>query len=169
MLALHPISVLLLALAAGGAPPGAPTLDWQQRRGWINVKEHGAKGDGVADDAPAINAVLRNMSSGSVLYLPPGTYRLTQTLVAGTWNMSAAPGLTQGWIGGQMLGHGQATELRWDGAVDGKMFWSHGVGYWRYEGLWWNGQRKAGIGVYHMSNTVYETEVLHVAPCPPAM
>ena len=46
--------------------------------GVYNVMAYGAKGDGVADDAPAIqNAVNAAKSAGGgVVYLPAGTYRL---------------------------------------------------------------------------------------------
>jgi hypothetical protein len=84
-----------------------------------------------------------------------------RTLVAGTQNMTAAPGLTQGWLGGQMIGHGAATQLVWGGARDGNMFWSHGLSVFRFTGLHWNGTGVAGIAHYHMSDTVYETEDVH--------
>ncbi|HYE07660.1 MAG TPA: glycosyl hydrolase family 28-related protein [Planctomycetota bacterium] len=47
----------------------------------INVKDHGAIGDGVADDASAINAaiVLAATSTKAVL-LPPGTYKVGTTI-----------------------------------------------------------------------------------------
>jgi Pectate lyase superfamily protein len=53
----------------------------------INVKEFGAKGDGIADDTAAIQAVL-NMMPGTTspdtatptIWVPPGLYRLTTTV-----------------------------------------------------------------------------------------
>ena len=41
------------------------------------------------------------------------------------------------------------------------MFWSHGVGYWSYVGIHWDGQGRAGIGVYHNSDTLYESDIEH--------
>src|SRR5207245_7634025 len=44
----------------------------------FNPKAYGAKGDGVADDAPAINAALAAVpAAGGVLELSPGVYRIT--------------------------------------------------------------------------------------------
>jgi hypothetical protein len=72
---------LLLALALAGTlaltghsqqpvkgPPGKPVTG--------NVRDHGAMGDGVADDTAAIEAALQ---AGSVTF-PRGTYRVTKTI-----------------------------------------------------------------------------------------
>lgn len=47
-----------------------------------NVKDYGALGDGVTDDAPAIQSVLdKALSSGGIkVYIPSGTYVLKSTL-----------------------------------------------------------------------------------------
>lgn len=50
-------------------------------RGWINVKEHEAAGDGVSDDAPAIRAALAAASAGDVVFIPAGTYLLGEATV----------------------------------------------------------------------------------------
>lgn len=43
--------------------------------GWTNVKDHGAVGDGIADDTTAITTAIAALpSTGAVLYFPPGTY-----------------------------------------------------------------------------------------------
>ncbi len=64
----------LLALLA------APVL--QTRPGSFNVKDFGARGDGVADDTPAIqkaiNAAAANPGGGNVVF-PKGTYLLNST------------------------------------------------------------------------------------------
>ena len=42
-----------------------------------NVKNYGAKGDGVTDDAPAINALITSIAAnGGTLFFPNGNYRL---------------------------------------------------------------------------------------------
>jgi parallel beta-helix repeat protein len=49
---------------------------------WHNVYEHGAKGDGLADDADAFQQLLnRAVADGAaVLYIPRGTYKLGRML-----------------------------------------------------------------------------------------
>ncbi len=46
---------------------------------WINVKDFGAKGDGVSDDTAAIQTAL-NSADGSNVVFPAGTYRITSAL-----------------------------------------------------------------------------------------
>lgn len=46
----------------------------------VNVRDLGAKGDGVADDAAALEAGLKQASPGGVLLLPPGTYAVSRTI-----------------------------------------------------------------------------------------
>ena len=75
---------------AGPNIPGLPELNWEQRSDWLNVKTGmtgigpTAVGDGVADDTAALqaafDAVRGKGSRFSTVYLPPGTYRITQTL-----------------------------------------------------------------------------------------
>lgn len=54
----------------------------------VSVKDYGARGDGVTDDAAAIQAALDSVpAGGGTVYLPPGDYRIGTTLaitVSGT-------------------------------------------------------------------------------------
>ena len=45
----------------------------------VNVRDFGAKGDGIADDTRAINAAIRAANDGLVEF-PRGTYRITKTI-----------------------------------------------------------------------------------------
>lgn len=45
-----------------------------------SVKDYGAIGDGQHDDAAAIQMALNNAPSGSVVYVPPGVYRIKQSI-----------------------------------------------------------------------------------------
>ncbi|MBU0606591.1 MAG: hypothetical protein KKI08_01840, partial [Armatimonadetes bacterium] len=144
---------LFLISAAAHAATDIPSLNWQERSDWINVKTDvtpAAVGDGVADDTAAIQAALDNPANPKSIYLPPGTYRLTETLV-----FKGAS------IGNLIVGHGRDTMLVWDGAEGGIMFRSNGIAYSRYEGLSWDGAGKAAVGFDHASDARFETEVRH--------
>lgn len=152
---LRPVAVLLAALSvrALGAGPEIPRLDWTERSDWVNVRTDvtpAARGDGVADDTAAIQAALDSGGAAKAVYLPPGTYRITNTLV-----------LNGPAIGCLVVGHGRDTRLVWDGAPGGRMFWSNGAAYSRYVGLSWDGRGKAAVGFDHAASKRFETEVRH--------
>jgi len=47
-----------------------------------NVKDFGAKGDGISDDILSINMAINNLpKTGGVVYFPPGIYAVSKTLV----------------------------------------------------------------------------------------
>jgi len=138
-----------------------------ERSDWVNVKTDvtpGAVGDGVADDTEAIQKALSKLEDNSarVVYFPPGTYRITQTLSVSNV------------YGGGLFGHGRATVLLWDGAeasepvstkhgasVQGapRMFHSNGFSRNMFFGLTFDGANKAAVGVDHASFSLYETRV----------
>ena len=57
---------------AGADEPFAPT---------VSVKKWGAVGDGMTDDAPAVQHAIDNITSGQTLIFPPGVYMLSKGLV----------------------------------------------------------------------------------------
>jgi len=145
--------VLIATTIAAYAATDIPRLNWQERSDWINVKTDvtpAAVGDGIADDTAALQAALDNPANPKSIYLPPGTYRLTQTLV-----------FTGPSIGNLIVGHGRDTKLVWDGAEGGIMFRSNGIAYSRYEGISWDGAGKASVGFDHASDCRFETEIRH--------
>src|SRR5690348_426174 len=90
---------------------------------WKNVKtDFGAMGDGVTNDAPAINAAILAMhvsaaDSFSVLYFPAGTYLINDSL----YN----PG--NGYDGMTIVGEDPATTIiNWGGPAGGTMFYLTG-------------------------------------------
>jgi len=54
----------------------------------VNVKDFGAVGDGVTDDAGSIQAALDSLSSGGELFFPSGVYKIT-SVVAATFDNGA--------------------------------------------------------------------------------
>jgi len=89
----------------------------------VNVKDHGAVGDGVNDDATGIANAISTLSSGGILYFPPGQYLVN----SGTgFNISqaitiqgAGPGASSIRIGSSYTG----TSL-FSGTVDDIQFWN---------------------------------------------
>lgn len=77
--------------AGTGGTPGAKLNDFLNAskslpdkvgRLRIDVKDHGAVGDGVADDStPFANALAAFGASGGILYIPAGTYRVSQQVL----------------------------------------------------------------------------------------
>lgn len=66
---LWPMALLGLATAAFGQPATS-----------VNIRKAGAKGDGIADDAPAIQAAVDASAPGATLFIPSGTYRVGSPL-----------------------------------------------------------------------------------------
>ncbi len=131
-------SDVVLAERGQLAAPPIPVLDWEPRSDWLSVKEFGALGDGKADDTAAIQNALDRMSNGSTVYLPPGKYRITDTLL-----LTRDRRLS----GVMLVGHGRDTWLVWDGEEGGAIFHPNGVAYARYVGLVFDGQGRAGAGM----------------------
>jgi nitrous oxidase accessory protein NosD len=59
-------AVIALAACSSGSRPT------------VNVRDHGAVGDGTADDSAAIAAAVAALKAGSVLHFPAGHYRFAQ-------------------------------------------------------------------------------------------
>lgn len=150
----------LLTPAKAGPAPMIPELAWQERSDWINVKTDvtpRAIGDGLADDTAALQAALDAFTSQSgkpnTIYLPPGTYRITRTLV-----ITRQDGLS-------VIGHGRSTRIAWNGpggsGDDARMIWSNGAPRSRYVGIVWDGRGRAHVGFDHDSKNLFETEIDH--------
>jgi hypothetical protein len=70
------LALLGLMLVVGSASAQAEAVYWPADSGYANVRDFGAKGDGVTDDTEA----LRKAFKQSAVYLPPGIYLVRETL-----------------------------------------------------------------------------------------
>ncbi|TXG77295.1 hypothetical protein E6P97_01820 [Patescibacteria group bacterium] len=94
--------------------------------GWVSVKDYGAVGSGLVDDAPAIQAAINALDvfmagggggvAGGVLYFPPGEYRINSTI-----DIHRFSGIIMGNGTGNSpryaSGPGFASVIRWGGAA----------------------------------------------------
>ena len=108
---------------------------------WLNVKsQYGAYGDGVHDDTyaiqTAINAVGAMANKASVVFLPPGNYRITKTLIVENKRRMGIVGSDPG-----------NTNIIWDGERDGTMMYINGVEHSRFTRTSWLGGNKARIAI----------------------
>lgn len=72
-----------LSIVTPGADPYNLGVGWAKNYVYdyrVNVKDYGAKGDGIADDTQAIAKALAVLeeNGGGILYLPIGTYRASE-------------------------------------------------------------------------------------------
>jgi hypothetical protein len=102
--------------AANGAPRARTMPD--RLNDIINVKDWGAKGDGVTDDSAAIQAAIdyafncRDFAkdiyaSGRMVYLPPGTYWVGNTTIRLTGSSSGVPRYQPGGVTVHFVGAGR--------------------------------------------------------------
>jgi hypothetical protein len=96
-----------LAGPAAAADPGAR----------IDVRQRGARGDGVADDTAAIQAAIDAApADGGMVFLPAGVYRLTRPLeIVDDTAHANRRGLQVVGAGGGASGGGIGCLLHWDG------------------------------------------------------
>jgi hypothetical protein len=75
-------TLLLTALLAGFSAVRAEDVRYPANSGVLNIKSapYNAIGNGVADDTAAFQAALTASAAGNTIYIPNGTYRLTNTL-----------------------------------------------------------------------------------------
>ncbi|MBC7327396.1 right-handed parallel beta-helix repeat-containing protein [bacterium] len=130
-----------------------PSLNWQERSDWINVKTDinpPAKGDGKSDDTIALQKVFSELKDGMVIYFPPGTYVIKNTIEF------RGPA-----VGVSIIGHGRDTRIVWEGEDGGRMVWVNGLAYSTFQGIVWDGNNRAGVGLDFASQLRFNTESLH--------
>lgn len=115
-----------------------PFASWRDLR-----RDHGAVGDGKADDTAALQRGLGELvkhKTACVLYIPSGTYRLTATVRTQREEHTDCQGVT-------VIGEDPSRAiLLWDGPVGGTMFeWD--AWYSKISRLTFNGRGQAGTGL----------------------
>jgi hypothetical protein len=103
---------------------------------WLNIQTaFGAKGDGVTDDTQAFqNALNQLVLKPSVLWVPKGTYVISNTL-----QMTACQQFS-------IIGEDpRNTVIEWNGPSGGTMLDIEGCTWFRLARLGWNGQNMAGV------------------------
>lgn len=133
-----------------------PSLSRTEHSDWINVQTEvspAAVGNGIADDTAALQAALNffdeNAHGAKVVYLPPGTYRITSTLI---WPSS---------VGCNLIGHGRDTIILWDGANNSRMMRSNGGSQSRFDGITWDANNRNTIAVNHNADLRFEASPSH--------
>jgi len=136
--------VLFYTLAFASVPPeeefAGPFPSWRDLR-----RDYGAVGDGQSDDTGALQRALNDLTKherACVLYLPAGTYRLTDTVKTVRKAHTDCQGVA-------VVGEDPArTVLLWDGAAGGTMFqWD--AWYAKISRLAFEGRGKAGTALLY--------------------
>ena len=86
---------LLIPMSIAVGLAAEPLVSYPADSGIIDVRDCGAVGDGVADDTAALQqALTRGVDNHQIVYLPPGTFKVSATL---RWKHDHEDGPSHGW------------------------------------------------------------------------
>ena len=138
-----------------------PELNWVPGSDWINVKQHGVKGDGKTDDTKPLQKLFLELKDGDILYFPPGTYLIQEELRIQKQQKSSEKRL----LGNGFYGHGRSTILRYTGKENGNMIRIYGMLHYRMKGFVLDGGGRASTGILHTNfingKNLFETHLYH--------
>jgi hypothetical protein len=103
--------VLLAGAGAEAQPTSQPAFKLPSDAPYVNVKNKGAKGDGVTDDTEAIRAAIKStFNAWEVVYFPAGTYMVSDTISWGRFLTirGEGPGRTVIKLADKATGYSQA-------------------------------------------------------------
>ncbi len=138
-----------------------PDLNWIPGSDWINVRNHGVKGDGKTDDTKPLQKLFLELKDGDILYFPPGTYLIKEELRIRKQQKSREKRL----LGNAFYGHGRSTILRYAGPENGTMIRIYGMLHYCMKGFVLDGGGKASTGILHSNfingKNLFETHLYH--------
>ena len=133
----------------------------------FNVKDFGAKGDGVTDDTAAIQLAFNQLTSlaNRSLYFPPGDYLISNTINVPSPIQAIQIFGASGYDGIRgPINNGLRTRLKWVGVTDAT---KPMVKFDRADGAVWRGislncNYKAGYGLQFMSSTLVDPSTKNI-------
>ncbi len=148
-------SIGLAATAAGQGVTGRPASAGLQpfspgtpAQGWLNVREHGAAGDGKRLDSPAINEAIAAVAraGGGTVYFPAGVYRCYSLRLASYVSLYLDQGATilaaETPLAGTTSGGYDAAEPQ---GASFEAYQDYGHNHWRNSLLWGEGLHDLSI------------------------
>ena len=143
------VSALSLSLGAETFR-ALPEFDLEPGSDWRNVKDFGAVGDGEADDTAALQKAFDGLANGTVVFLPAGIYKITDTL---KWRSRKGR-----LVGTAVIGCGEKTQIVWGGPAGGRMIQDSGLSLARYFGFVLDGKMLATVGLWNDQMWKFETQ-----------
>ena len=117
---------------------------------WVNVKDFGAKGDGVADDTAALQRCFDRLDDGMTVYVPRGTYAVSSTLVFRHPKKRL--------LGVSLVGDGVDSAFLWKGPAFGRVIRLAGLAHSRFVDFTVDGAGVAAIGFWSDTEGKFQTQ-----------